>query len=245
MKKPNLQVVPSELRHLADLRLQVANRELESALEEARNTNILLRQINKTKDDEISRLTALAGRDPLTGLLNLRGFEAAFHRQVSRLLRTLRQYEAKSVVAVIVIDLNRFTAINEAFGHPFANEKLIGFAGRLNEVFHRHEGEDLVTRFGGDEFTVVMVGTDIQSIVRKATEFCKEPDLDPRLDLQGTGFLSASIGVAAFTVSKDAQEADIQRAYEIALEDADRALYKAKEEARVNDGYVIQYASSI
>lgn len=96
------------------------------------------------------RLDVLASTDPLTGLLNRRALETSAEREIA-LARTSRR-----PVTGVLIDLDRFKQINDAFGHSFGDKTLIAVA-RCMQAHMRHS--DLLARVGGDEFAVLLNDT--------------------------------------------------------------------------------------
>ena len=93
------------------------------------------------------RLDAQARIDPLTGLANRRQFEERVAEAMARTLRT------RVPMAVVLLDVDRFKAINDSLGHPGGDAVLKEFAERLGSVVRK---TDLVARFAGDEFVVVL-----------------------------------------------------------------------------------------
>jgi len=156
----------------------------------------------------------LAARDPLTGLHNRRGFV----RRVARLIDQARIEGAP--VALLLIDIDRFKAVNDAHGHEAGDAVLCTVAARLR----RWESESCaVARFGGEELAMMIVGIDGFALarfaegVRIAIAAC-----DHRAAI-GDRVVTASIGVA------EAPRADgFQQLYRV----ADRALYAAKRAGR-------------
>lgn len=96
---------------------------------------------------EVQEMSALANRDPLTGLINRRGFERA-------LARCIRQ-ASRTPFGLVLLDLDGFKAVNDHGGHAVGDLQLIDFAARLKE---RVRQLDLVARIGGDEFLVLASG---------------------------------------------------------------------------------------
>ncbi len=95
--------------------------------------------------DERALLTRLAHTDPLTGLPNRRGLDLA-------LQAALAQVNPGRGLAVYVVDLDGFKAVNDRLGHDAGDELLVGAAQRLSA---RLRGADVVARLGGDEFVVL------------------------------------------------------------------------------------------
>ena len=92
--------------------------------------------------------------DPLTGVLNRRGFEAASRAAFSALERKQRP------VTVLIIDLDLFKAYNDTYGHRAGDELLCWVASRLSAAIRP---SDTVARLGGDEFAVLLPDTDTDS----------------------------------------------------------------------------------
>ena len=131
--------------------------------------NVLLSEaesLRKTVDeqtDRIAHLEALATTDELTGTLNRRGFEEELDRLLARA-------ERKNEEGVLVyVDLDGFKPVNDTFGHEGGDDVIKLFAKRLELLC---EPMDLLCRYGGDEFALVMSGTnDIHTITRMAKLF--------------------------------------------------------------------------
>jgi diguanylate cyclase (GGDEF)-like protein/PAS domain S-box-containing protein len=160
-------------------------------------------------------LSQLALHDPLTSLPNRSLF-------MDRLGQALRRLDRRDrVLAVLFVDLDRFKAINDRFGHAAGDETLLAVGGRLREVLRPH---DTVARLGGDEFVVLCEDLeDDRAAVRVAERVLAALDspIGGR-DRQLT--CSASIGIALTRRSDTTPDA--------LLRDADMAMYRAKETGR-------------
>ena len=158
------------------------------------------------------RLTAAAMRDGLTGLLTRRVGEELLDHQFAYAKRQ------DLPLAVLFIDLDRFKAINDQFGHK-AGDDVLSNAGRVfAQLFRR---QDVVIRWGGEEFVVGLPGTDAAGaaiIVRRlaALGLGQRPDGVP---------VTASIGIA----ERKSDGIDRLRAL---TELADRRMYQAKQAGR-------------
>jgi len=139
--------------------------------------------------------------------------------RLSLALARLRR-DDQSLVAVLLLDLDRFKLVNDTLGHPAGDQLLIGAARTLREALRP---EDTVARLGGDEFVVVCEGVSSVSHARLLAE--RLAALVARdYDVAGTQiFTSASVGVAVGRAG-DTTEA--------LLSDADAAMYLAKERGR-------------
>lgn len=168
-----------------------------------------LRSAQRRRLREVSReLEELAVRDPLTGVLNRRGFAAALDRLAA-------DPSAGLPSALMVADLDHFKRINDAHGHAAGDQVLVSTAAAIGTAIR---DADVVARTGGEEFAIVLLDADTAEIgviaerVRRAIAGCS-------VDLPVT----ASVGVAV-----TGAETDLERLHVL----ADRAMYRAKELGR-------------
>jgi diguanylate cyclase (GGDEF)-like protein len=158
------------------------------------------------------RITDLVFNDPLTGLPN-----RAFLRQHLG-LELQHSASREGGVALICLDLDSFSSVNDSLGHPVGDELLRQVGARLNKA----AGDALVVRFSGDEFTIVLRAgvDDPAAVARRFLARVGEP-----FDVRGHRLtISASAGIAIAPV--DGTDADTL------LKNADLALYQAKAEGR-------------
>jgi diguanylate cyclase (GGDEF)-like protein len=161
----------------------------------------------------VARLADAASRDPLTGLLNRRGFQEAAAREIAR----ARRHDIP--LAVVTADLDHFKDLNDSFGHGSGDEALVAFAALCATT---SRSQDLIARVGGEEFAFLLPHTDRKGALciaerireRMRTEVVS-PDGSP---------LTASFGVAEFPN----HGGDV----DTLLAAADRALYVAKSGGR-------------
>jgi two-component system, cell cycle response regulator len=159
----------------------------------------------------------LAVIDPLTGIYNRRYASQHMHRVMER------ARECDGVFAVMMIDLDKFKAINDRFGHDAGDAVLKEFSRRLQENIR---GVDLVARFGGEEFFVAMPDVD-QSVAAAAAERIRQAVEGRPFVLPGRNErvnVTVSIGVAIATGDECDPEAIIKR--------ADSALFRSKDTGR-------------
>jgi diguanylate cyclase (GGDEF)-like protein len=171
----------------------------------------------------VPHLEEAASIDGKTGLLNA----VAWHAQAERLLQ--RSSRADGPRGVLVLDLDHFKAVNDTYGHLAGDQVLVAVAGALSaEVRER----DLVGRFGGEEFVVLLAGpaagatVELEAVAerirsRVAVLRVEIPTPDGPLTVSG---LTVSIGVAV----APAEGADLRTLLQI----ADTALYAAKRAGR-------------
>ena len=161
------------------------------------------------------RIATLAREDPLTGLANRRTFldhlEAAYRAR----------NRDKSELAVLFLDLDGFKDINDTLGHAAGDALLVEVAARLKRTVRQ---DDLVARFGGDEFAVlqsnIKSAADAGTLAEKIGEAIAEPYVIGHDDVAVT----ASIGIAQ-TTSSASGPTDL-------MVQADLALYRAKDDGR-------------
>lgn len=159
---------------------------------------------------EYQELQELSLRDGLTGLLNRRAFEELLEFEEDR--REDRPY------AMIMIDIDNFKQINDGHGHPAGDRVIAAVAGVIREALR---GADLATRYGGEEFSVLLPGTAARDALGVAERI--------RGLVEGLVFdfapggvrVTVSLGVAG---RNDKQECGLKAL--LAL--ADQALYRAK-----------------
>jgi diguanylate cyclase (GGDEF)-like protein len=161
----------------------------------------------KEKDDK--KMAQLATIDSLTGLVNRRAF---FERTESaRLLAT----RLRSPIALMMIDIDHFKRINDHFGHAIGDEALCVFAETAQQVLREH---DIMGRLGGEEFGLVMPGTDQDGALQAAE----------RLRSAVAGAVLPSTERYSMTVSIGVVVIDPGEHINAALARADHALYAAK-----------------
>ena len=179
---------------------------------DAASITAILRDISERRHTE-SALRGLALTDELTGLYNRRGFVALAEEELRRAHRD------GWPVLLFYGDLDAFKAINDVHGHPAGDGALRDVAGLLREVFRE---SDVVGRFGGDEFTVLVphgqAGTEGTVRARIARRFA---------EFNGTAGrpyqLSLSLGAALSTPAEPRALAELLAAADAALLERKRA----------------------
>jgi diguanylate cyclase (GGDEF)-like protein len=152
-----------------------------------------------------------AFHDSLTGLANRALFKDRVEHALTRLQRRRRP------LAVFFLDLDRFKAINDSFGHASGDALLIAVSRRLRDCVR---AEDTVARLGGDEFAVLVENLAGDAEVRIVADRVKEAFRDP-IVIDGRELaVAASIGIAL-------SEAGAETADDL-LRNADLAMYRAK-----------------
>ncbi len=165
--------------------------------------------------DVQDQLAHEALHDPLTGL----GNRALLTEQLERACR--RAGRDRTPVGIVFLDIDRFKLVNDGHGHAVGDEVLVEVGRRLAGVVRT---DDVVARFGGDEFVVLLDGfADADEVGRLVARL--ERALDPPVDAAGNRYrVTASMGV----VLAAGDELDPVAM----LRDADTAMYRAKENGR-------------
>ena len=156
----------------------------------------------------------MATTDALTGLHNRQVFDITLSQALERARRT------KNKLSLILIDLDRFKATNDRFGH-LNGDKVLQKAALLLRGSVRKS--DTLARWGGEEFTVLMENCGEAEAVKAAEELRRriaQLAIDNQPDIRTT----ASFGVAEFAVGEETASPLVAR--------ADTALYRAKELGR-------------
>lgn len=158
------------------------------------------------------KLHAQAMRDGLTGLYNRRFMEESLVREASSARRS------NSEIAILMIDIDHFKRFNDTFGHA-AGDTLLREMGTLLQTQMR--SSDLACRYGGEEFTVILPGTDVQAAA-EIGEKLRAAAARLKVSMEGRplGPITISVGVAAFPRDGNA--------WENVLQAADLALMQAK-----------------
>lgn len=177
---------------------------------------VIATDVTHRKENEL-RLIRAASHDPLTGLLNRDRFREAAERTLARRHDAIDPDVVEPVVLVF-IDLDDFKVVNDAHGHPAGDVVLAQVGRRLADVVRP---QDLVARYGGDEFVMLCHGIGVEDagpVLERIVATISEPvvlqDGDTRV------VVGASIGVASAS--------PVVRTFDELLACADRAMYEAK-----------------
>lgn len=173
------------------------------------------------KDAMIDSLKSMAMTDPLTGLLNRRGFE----EHLRRITATAERHGQGG--ALVYLDLDDFKPINDRIGHEAGDTTLCHVA---NFLVKNVRATDIVARLGGDEFAILMVQTDAKEGRAKAKILQRRLNatLAPAGPAGKTQLpISASMGVATFAGRSD---------FRAVMRRADRAMYRNKAQRRPRPG---------
>lgn len=173
------------------------------------------RELSENLAEALAHAEFLSWRDPLTGLFNRR-----------KLFEETRRTRSASTRHLLTIDLDRFKAINDTFGHAVGDHVLIESAKTIREWCEELDGnsQPLAFRMGGEEFLVIVHGLDDTYIAEAAEHLC-ESIYAIRAefpDFPGIG-ISASMGLASWRFGEGLDDALLR---------ADMACYEAKNTGR-------------
>ena len=159
----------------------------------------------------------LATTDSVTGVANHRELEAYLERELQRARKT------RESLALIICDLDHFKEINDTVGHPAGDAVLRHLTRQI--LVPAVRPKDLVARYGGDEFVLVLRGADSRAALAVAERVRRTvANQAVMLDGKVVSNLSLSLGIAVFPRDGETREALVQA--------ADQALYVAKRTGR-------------
>ncbi|MDE1164133.1 MAG: EAL domain-containing protein [Pseudomonas sp.] len=185
----------------------LADKKLQGKEHDLRRVNALLSQLDQAR----MSLQQVAHYDALTNLINRRGFNQLFGEKLTQ------QTLSNGMLAVMFLDIDHFKRINDSLGHDAGDELLKVIAGHIKGATRSHE--DVVARFGGDEFCILISlnnREEARQLALRIMQKMKEP-----IDLAGRRMvMSTSIGISVFP--------DDGNTCEELLKHADLALYQSK-----------------
>ncbi len=173
--------------------------------------------MSRDRADENNRV--LAALDPLTGVANRRSLIAALDRDVARAQRM------REPMALMMVDIDHFKDVNDQYGHPAGDRVLCSV---VNVLRQRVRAQDLVGRYGGEEFMVLLPDTGLTGAEQLARELCKavEESRCPADGVPGPG-IAVTVSIGVFGGRLDSGDS-----WDMLIAAADRALYQAKNNGR-------------
>ena len=189
----------------------------------ARNRERVLLRLVEEKTADLQRaneeLSRLSFTDPLTGLANRRVFDQTLEKECARMTRT------HSPLSLVILDVDRFKALNDSAGHQRGDECLVLLGAELTRIARRRI--DVAARIGGEEFALILPETGVASAYQVAESL--------RLAIAGLEIPHPASNVAAFlTISAGVATASLDEwnTPEKLAAAADQALYRAKRAGR-------------
>jgi|SRR5690606_10436710 len=168
----------------------------------------------------IAQAKEVSQTDALTFIYNRRAIITELQHEV------LRAERYNTLLSISIIDVDYFKSINDSFGHPIGDVILQQVAHRLRDGI-RHP--DIVGRYGGEEFLIILPNSDIHAASEQAARLGKFMREKPALVKEHVIQVTLSIGIAQLKIGKDTWETLLNR--------ADNAMYEAKKKGR--DCYVV------
>ncbi|MFB4394126.1 MULTISPECIES: putative bifunctional diguanylate cyclase/phosphodiesterase [unclassified Pseudomonas] len=198
----------------------LSDKKLQSKEHDLRRVNVLLSQLDQARVS----LQQAAHYDALTNLVNRRGFNQVFAERLAE------QMANGGMLAVMFLDIDHFKRINDSLGHAAGDELLKVISAHIKAATRT---QDVVARFGGDEFCIVTSlhnRDEARHLAQRIMQRMKEP-----IDVGGRRMvMTTSIGISIFP--------DDGRTAEELLKNADLALYQSKGCGRNNLNF---FASSL
>lgn len=208
---------------LANITKEIQDHNQKESIQRQKTQQQLNDLVDKIKDMEsescdlkskLKIANTLALRDTLTGLPNRNAYNQRLEAELAR----WKRYH--SPLSLIIWDLDHFKNINDSYGHKAGDKVLLLIAKQLSD---HSRASDFISRFGGEEFTMLLPNTDGKSALILANQL--------RQTIGKTGF-NAKGAPVAITISCGVTEFKMDDTDETAFERADQALYLAKEQGR-------------
>jgi diguanylate cyclase (GGDEF)-like protein len=187
-------------------------KQAEDALQKANEQlRVDMEKIEQLKEE----LREQAIHDPLTNLYNRRYLNETLPRELARVERD------NNSLSVVISDIDHFKMINDTYGHPVGDKFLVNIASLMKK---NARGSDIVCRYGGEEFLLVMPNTSLDAAAKRAEEI-RQKCAEVIIQHEGKDLrITMSFGVATHpNHGKEAEEIIIK---------ADAALYRAKAQGR-------------
>jgi diguanylate cyclase (GGDEF)-like protein/PAS domain S-box-containing protein len=197
--------------------------EIEIKKQQLQETVLELKTSKKEIQQKNKELHYLATRDPMTGCLNRRSFNDLF----AEAFADARSQDKE--LTCLMVDIDHFKLVNDNYGHGVGDEVIKMLA---NVLLSSTRDEDIVSRYGGEEFCIILPGIDIDEAVSIAERIRLKIKKDSVANFEAGPHITASLGVSSiYDHAKDPAELNDQ---------ADQGLYVAKENGR---NRVISWAS--
>lgn len=177
----------------------------------------LVRERTEELESVNKQLHVVSVTDGLTQLYNRRHFDHTLKTEYNRAFRE------NSTLAILLLDIDHFKALNDKFGHQFGDLCLQTAAHILQQSVHRPT--DMVARYGGEEFVILLPETDLLGAIHIARNINEAIAKQQVTDGETQTHMTVSIGVAC-------EQPEQKDQHEQLLKRADQWLYKAKENGR-------------
>ena len=215
--------LPEKIELLARIRAHaksyLTQKERDNAFRTMEKMQDQLSAINDELAHSNRELKRLSSMDGLTGLANRRQFDATLEQEWQRAVRS------ELPLSLLFADIDYFKRYNDSYGHQAGDDCLKKVADSLQKTVHRPS--DLVSRYGGEEFVIILPDTTSEGAIAVAEKMLKHiTDLQiPHENSDSADHVTLSIGVATLCPEEGSSPDEL-------IEAADRVLYKAKDNGR-------------
>lgn len=169
----------------------------------------------------IEKKNEMIYRDNLTGLYNYRYFSLFFEQEVKRFTRYRRPF------SLLFLDIDYFKLINDQYGHLVGSDVLCQFARVLKSLVRE---VDLVVRYGGDEFIVILLNANKKIAQKVSNRICLSVEKKAFIYQQLKIYLTVSIGISSYS--------DYGISKQQLIKTADKAMYESKKKGRNQVSYL-------
>jgi diguanylate cyclase (GGDEF)-like protein len=222
-RDPSAYVLAAEPTHLLAIHQTILWEMVNASHEFSKNLLVVLSERVRSHNNfiaesfgDLRKFERHARTDALTGLSNRHAMEEAFPREIARCV------QSESPVSLIMIDVDQFKSFNDRFGHVAGDRALSAVAHVLQKQFRPR---DLLVRYGGDEFSVLLPGVKVKEAMVIADRV--------RSAVSGTtGAIGDSLIQVPVKISLGVAELEENGTFESLLRAADDAMYRAKNAGR-------------
>jgi len=215
--------LPEKIELLARIRAHaksyLTQKERDNAFRTMEKMQDQLSAINDELAHSNRELKRLSSMDGLTGLANRRQFDTTLEQEWQRAIRS------ELLLSLLFADIDYFKRYNDSYGHQAGDDCLKKVADSLQKTVHRPS--DLVSRYGGEEFVIILPDTTSEGALAVAEKMLKHIDdlKIPHKNSDSADHVTLSIGVATLCPEEGSSPNEL-------IEAADRVLYKAKDNGR-------------
>jgi diguanylate cyclase (GGDEF)-like protein len=164
----------------------------------------------------LAKIKRVSETDELTGVYNMRAFTAILKRSLQQSIRHTHP------LSIIMVDADNLKSINDSFGHDAGDKLLKHLISKFTDELRQ---SDVLARYGGDEFTILLPETGLSGATEVAERMRKSVELS-RFDVRGNLDLTTTISIGIASFPEHGSNGDL------IVEKADKALYRAKREGR-------------
>ena len=164
----------------------------------------------------LAKIKRVSETDDLTGVYNMRAFSAILKRNLQQSIRHTHP------LSIIMVDADNLKSVNDSFGHDAGDKLLKHLISKFTDELRQ---SDVLARYGGDEFTVLLPETGLSGAIEVAERMRKSVELSS-FDVRGKLDLTTTISVGIASFPEHGSNGDL------ILEKADKALYRAKRDGR-------------